>query len=412
MMKIRLNGALLLIGALLLAGCGGSGGDSSMSGDPASLPDLSASTTSLEGHVADGYLRNALVFLDRNGNKRHDADEPMTRSGERGYYSLSVTKEDGDRYPVVVQIQAGETIDEDNVGEPVAFNMTLEAPTGHHAFISPLSTLIKHELDKAPQMAVPEAEVRVRNALNLAGDLSLLEDYVAQSLSSADADRRAAAVQAHNTARVLTRLMGELLTEMEVLFAGRIPANQYDAALLVASSAILEKESLLVEGIGDRTQGLTEVEAEALAAELLSHIPMEQIDVDRVALYDQRLLEKNEVWDVTPPTLSSLVPQIGQTVPVDMAISLILNEDIDESTLTADSIHLQSPSGSVPGTLTYDPLSRRLTFQPSQPLFAYTRYTARLNPGLADRFGNALAETFSWEFETLFNIAPPAPPVF
>ncbi|MDW7645872.1 MAG: Ig-like domain-containing protein [Desulfuromonadales bacterium] len=411
-MNIRINGVLLLLGAILLGGCGGSGGDSSMSGDPASLPDLSASATLLEGRVADGYLRNALVFLDRNGNKRHDADEPATRSGEQGYYSLSVAQGDGERYPVVVQVRAGETIDEDNIEEPVAFHVTLEAPAGHHGFISPLSTLIKHELEKFPQMAAPEAEVHVRNALNLSEDLSLLEDYVALSLSSADADRRAAAVKAHNTARVLTRLMGALLAEMEVLFAGDIPATQYDAALLVASSAILEEKSRLVEGMNDITQGLTQAEAEALATELLSHIPMEQVDMDRVALYDQRLLEKNEVWDVTPPTHSSLMPQIGQTVPVNTPISLVLSEDIDESSLTDDSIQLQSSAGLVPGTLTYDAPSRRLTFQPSQPLFAYTRYTARLNPGLTDRFGNALTDTFSWEFETLFNIAPPAPPVF
>lgn len=411
-MKMHTHGVLLLCGALLLAGCGGSGGDSSVSGDPASLPDLTPAGILLEGQVADGYLRHALVFLDRNGNKLHDADEPATESGAQGFYSLPVAKGDGDRYPVVVHIRAGETIDEDNPQEPAAFDVTLETPVGHYGFISPLTTLVKHELDKYPLMAAPEAEVRVRHALNLSEDISLLEDYVAMSLSSTDIDRSAAATKAHNTARVLTRLLGELLAEMEVIFGGAIPAAQYDAALLVASSAILEKRSLLVEGIEGATQGMSQAETDALADLLLSHIPVEQVDLSQINLYDERLLEKNDVWDVAPPILLSQIPQKGQTAPVDTLISLILDEDVDETTLTSDSIHLQAASGSVPGTLTYDALSRRLTFQPNQPLFAYTRYTATLNPGLADRYGNTLTDTFSWEFETLFNIAPPAPPVF
>jgi len=411
-MKICRNGVLLMLGAILLGGCGGSGGDGSQAGDPASLPDLSPSATLLEGQVADGYLSNALVFLDRNGNKLPDADEPATESGAQGFYSLPVAKGDGDRYPVVVQIRAGKTIDEDNPLEPVAFHGTLETPVGHYGFISPLTTLIKHELDKYPLMAAPEAEVRVRNALNLSEDISLLEDYVALSHTSSDTDHRAAAVNAHNTARVLARLMGELLAEMETAYDGAIPASQYDAALLVATSAILEQRQLLNEGVEEIEGGMSPVETEALASLLLTHIAKERIDRERISLYDERLLEKNETWDVSPPAVLSQTPQKGQAAPVDTRITLTLDEDIDEASLRSDSIRLQSATGSVSGSLTFDPQSRQLTFEPSQPLFAYTRYTATFNTGLKDKLGNTRTEALTWEFETLFDVAPPAPPVF
>ena len=97
--------------AVVIGGCGG-GNDTS---------------TAVTGVVADGYLVDALGFLDRNGNYRWDEGEPKTFSGEGGVYSLRVPAEDAGKYPVVVSVLAGRTVDEDT-GQPVTAGYVLSAP--------------------------------------------------------------------------------------------------------------------------------------------------------------------------------------------------------------------------------------------------------------------------------------------
>ena len=63
----------------LLAGCGGGG---------------SATTAAVGGIVADGYLVNAVAFLDRNGNYEWDEGEPKTTTGPGGVYSLLSAEQD------------------------------------------------------------------------------------------------------------------------------------------------------------------------------------------------------------------------------------------------------------------------------------------------------------------------------
>lgn len=73
--------ALMLLGALFIAGCSGSG----------STP---TSTTQLKGNVADGYLENALVFLDKDGDYQLDEGEPSTTTDANGAYTLNVAPEE------------------------------------------------------------------------------------------------------------------------------------------------------------------------------------------------------------------------------------------------------------------------------------------------------------------------------
>ena len=63
-----------------LTGCGGGGGGDN--DEPA--------VSTLQVTVIDGYLRNALVWLDVNGNNQQDSDEPSARSGEGGKAVLDV----------------------------------------------------------------------------------------------------------------------------------------------------------------------------------------------------------------------------------------------------------------------------------------------------------------------------------
>ncbi len=148
--KMPLVASLLLI----VTACGGGedGGDSAVV---------------LNGQVADGYLSGAIVFLDRNGNRMPDPGEPSTESGAQGHFSLDIEQGEGNLYPVVAEVIAGKTIDEDQPNQYVAESYQLEAPAGKWAFISPLTTLVNHELSKDSTLSLQEAEIRVLSQLGL-----------------------------------------------------------------------------------------------------------------------------------------------------------------------------------------------------------------------------------------------------
>lgn len=163
MKKLTWLGAVLVTLSGLLAGCG-SGGNST--------------TTTVSGIVADGYLRNAEVFLDMNGNYQWDAGEPKTLSGQGGTYALNVSPELIGQYPVVVRAIAGQTIDEDHPSVPIASSYVLCSPATHTAFISPMSTLIQQKLAGNPGMTMADAMTQLRNQLNLPVGVDMLGNYI------------------------------------------------------------------------------------------------------------------------------------------------------------------------------------------------------------------------------------------
>lgn len=88
--------AVLIVG--LIAGCGGGG----------SSP---ATTTSVSGKVADGYLVGATVFLDKDGNYQLDVGEPSTTTDANGAYTLNVDPADVGKYPLLAIAIKGQTIE-------------------------------------------------------------------------------------------------------------------------------------------------------------------------------------------------------------------------------------------------------------------------------------------------------------
>lgn len=180
-----------------LAGCGGGGGSTV------------AGSSAVSGIVADGYLRNAEVFLDMNGNYQWDASEPKTLSGQGGAYSLNVSPEHIGKYPVVVRAIAGQTVDEDHPSVPIANGYVLCSPATHTAFISPMSTLIQQKLAGNPGMTMTDAMIQLRNQLNLPVGVDMLGNYVAGTQSGP------------NTASYQT--MYQVATQMAELMAQQAP---------------------------------------------------------------------------------------------------------------------------------------------------------------------------------------------
>lgn len=194
-MKTSIMTIVAVFTVALIAGCGSSG---------------STSGTSVSGKVADGYLVNATVFLDKNNNYQLDADEISTTTDANGAYSLNVDPADVGKYPIIAMAIQGQTIDMDSPNVTVAGSYVLCIPalavsgTVNSNFISPMSTLIREKMDANPGMTLTEAITQLRNQMGLPAGFNLMADYVAGSQSGTNA---AQYQTMHTTAQQMAGLM-------------------------------------------------------------------------------------------------------------------------------------------------------------------------------------------------------------
>lgn len=171
---IKLMITILLLS--VIAGCGNSEDTNN-----------TISTKKLNVRVIDGYLFDALVWLDVNQNGQADADEPQAWTDIDGRASLDITDVDGDitDYPVVSTSIKGKTVDADAANITVAQDYQMKASiTGYSSdsihVITPITTLLNVKVSGG--QSVEEAEGEIRNALNQP-DLNFAEDYIASNAS-------------------------------------------------------------------------------------------------------------------------------------------------------------------------------------------------------------------------------------
>lgn len=221
-MKRNLITAAVLVAFGLIAGCGGS----STGSNP--------TTTSVSGKVADGYLVNASVFMDKNGNYQLDTGEPSATTDANGAYTLNVDPADVGRYAIVALATKGVTIDKDT-GLPVenSYVLCLHAvsvtPSTNGAvsgtvsnFISPMSTLIMEKMIANPGMTMTDAMTQLRNQMNLPAGMNMMADYVAGGQSGVNA---AQYQFMHATARQMAGLMAG--QSALVMPGGSVNVNRY-----------------------------------------------------------------------------------------------------------------------------------------------------------------------------------------
>ena len=373
---------------LIVTACGGGEDD----GDSAVV---------LNGQVADGYLSGAIVFLDRNGNRMADPGEPSTESGAQGHFSLDIEQGEGNLYPVVAEVIAGQTIDEDQPNQYVAESYRLEAPAGKWAFISPLTTLVNHELNKDSTLSLQEAEIRILSQLGLGSNTSLFEDYV-QAPSNTGLGR------AHRAARIIAGLMGSLQKEIEMNLGVENAESQRAAISLMISDQIVNN----CDAIG---QGLVSAE-DAIAIEETKTAVMQEINTTRLNAelldrYVERMQVTNTVWDMTPPKVIKQRPLVDGNASIDVVVSLTFDEEIDPASISEETIQIIGPTGPMAGTIAYDPTLKELNFTTESYLMAFTSYQVYLT-GIADNYGNSLEQPQSFNFTTIFDQRPPELPEF
>ncbi|WP_051303262.1 hypothetical protein [Psychromonas aquimarina] len=258
---------LSIFTAAALAGCGGSSGSSSSSTASTSSDTSSteqAVTTTLSGKAADGYLSNANVCLDLNLNKVCDTGEPSAASTSGGEFSLTgVTQTQIDKFPIIVEVVAGATIDEDDPGTVLTQGYTLSAPAGF-TFVSPLTTMVQNEIEKGS--TAEEAETAVKGKLGTT--LNLADDYVAgkkdDSLSEED---KAEFKKLHQVAQVTANVISSNMALLEdTAQAEGIKVD--DLISLIVDQVFDAMDEITVQIEAAEADDSTEFDSDSIAADI------------------------------------------------------------------------------------------------------------------------------------------------
>ncbi len=393
---------LVALPVLLLSACGGGGGGGGGGGETSSAGsgDSSAAVTTLNGVVADGYLRNARVFLDRNRDRVYNNGEPTVMSTHGGAYALTVNPGEGELYPVVVEVIAGQTIDEDDDLE-VADGYYMEALAGHWGFVSPLTTMVALEGEKNPSLSPLRVEIMVREKLGVPDTVSFYTDYIAAAAANADG-LGDGYLRTHKIAKIVAGLMGRV----QPVVAG-IPGlvNQSAAAFIVSDQVLLQRDEIAAA----LNSGAT---VSTVINNIAAGMDMSGVDGTLLTRYLERIAANHDIWDMEPPQPQRQFPAAADTASIDTLISVTFDEALDENLLVDGIIEVYGPNGLVAGNISYDADNFTLTFAPNQVLFAFNDYRVVVSETLTDSLGNPLGADLEWPFETNFGLLPPALPDF
>jgi len=180
LLAIRSCCRIIIAGILSVASISGCGGTSTTAG----VGSGGTGTVVVAGLVADGYLVNASVFLDKNGNYQLDAGEPNTTTDTNGGYKLNLDPADVGAYPIVALVLKGVTIDNDS-NQPVANSYILSIPKNtvsgsvSNNFISPATSQLRELMETGLYATVQHAMDALRTKMGLAPGTDVMADYIA-----------------------------------------------------------------------------------------------------------------------------------------------------------------------------------------------------------------------------------------
>jgi len=188
--------ATCLISAAIFTGCGQSAGNGTIAGVG------TGGTGSISGKVADGYLVNATVYLDKNGNYQLDAGEPSTATDANGEFKLKVGPAEVGTYPLVALVVKGVTIDKDT-NQAVTNSYLLSMPkdsvsgTASNNFISPISSQLREMMETGKYTTMQQASDALSTRMGLPVGTDLAADYIAANYTAM-----------HTAAQNMATLMG------------------------------------------------------------------------------------------------------------------------------------------------------------------------------------------------------------
>jgi len=241
MKKQALVAVLTIISAGIIAGCGGGGGGTT----------VDSSTTSIAGKVADGYLVDATVFLDKNRNYQLDAGEPSDITDSNGAYLLTIDPADVGKYPIVAIATKGVTIDKDTnlpVTSTYVLSMHAVAVTSNTGgvsgtvsnFISPMSSQLRELMETGNYATMQDAMSALRTKLGLPAGIDMMDDYIAAHNTTM-----------HTAAQNMAGLMG---SQMALVLSTNGPTTTVDVNRYRGMMGAIYSNIPSIMGTGPTTQ--------------------------------------------------------------------------------------------------------------------------------------------------------------
>jgi hypothetical protein len=196
--------SVCLLSASLITGCGSGGLDTNAGVGSGGTGVLAKAVT---GTVADGYLVNTTVFLDKNGNYQLDAGEPSAVTDANGAYTLKIDPTDVSKYPIVALAIKGITLDKDT-NQAIANSYVLSLPkdsvTGTVSnFISPMSSQIRELMETGAYASLQQASDALSSKLGLPAGTDMMGDYIQANNTSI-----------HTAAQNMSTLMGNQMVQI------------------------------------------------------------------------------------------------------------------------------------------------------------------------------------------------------
>gem|GEM_PF-3127238 len=117
---------------------------------------------------------------------------------------------------------------------------------------------------------------------------------------------------------------------------------------------------------------------------------------------DAVIVSDTDPADETPPWIVSTDPAADATkVLVDVVVTIVFSEAIENDTVTAENLLLEKMGGlSVPATVTYRSVDHAALLTPIAPLDHGTQYVVTVTTNIADLAGNPLEEEQVFSFVT------------
>jgi hypothetical protein len=248
----------LTLAVAALAACGGGGGGGT---DPVVLTPVVPTVATLQGTVVDGAITGATVFLDINNNLTLDNGEPNTTSGAEGKFTLDIkglTAAQVKASHIVTIVPAGAK-DSDDGGKTLTeagkLGFTMMAPaaayaqadgTATGAVVSPITTLLSHDMLSDGSKSLAAATAAVQSRLGLASSVSLTQDPSQNADLKVKAQVIAAAI---GQVKAIVQTSAAGTSDRDALFAAITYLQQHVAQLqqavddAIAAAAINAKPS-------------------------------------------------------------------------------------------------------------------------------------------------------------------------
>ena len=280
--------------------------------------------TTLSGIVADGYLSNVKVCLDKNSNTVCDAGEPNAMTNASGVYSIGgVTTTEVAAYPVVAEVSAA-SVDADTASA-VGQAFVLTTPAGK-TFVSPITSIAHQMLKENPASSVASVVAQLKTDMQIASGVSAsfdpFADYVADETSGSATSGVSATV--HKYAKVVAN---SLMSNYAV--ASGVSASQRGAlqGRLVKIARLAAQSQGASPNPGSGVIGVEDFNTvrATLANQLVTGTASQAVTINfdvmngatSVKACDTVTINNLQRWDKAPLAASS--PAVALTTPVVQA---------------------------------------------------------------------------------------------